>query len=111
MQSTAKMRPARISLAEAMQSWPTGPQPKIATVLPGSISASSAPKYAVGKMSDRTMACSSLTSSGIFTRLAAAKGTRANSACRPSNGPAVAGPPKNAVPASFPFGFALSHCA
>ena len=111
MQSMAKMRPARISLAEAMQSCPTGPQPKTATVFPGLISASSAPKYAVGKMSESTMACSSLTSSGRSSMFTAPKGMRAYSACSPSNGPLIAGPPKKAVPASRPFGFALSHCA
>ena len=41
----------------------------------------------------------------------APKGMRAYSACSPSNGPLIAGPPKKAVPASRPFGFALSHCA
>ena len=37
MQSTAKMRPAPCSLALAIANWPTGPQPKIATVSPGLI--------------------------------------------------------------------------
>ena len=35
-----------------------------------------------------------------------AKGTRANSACSPSNGPLLSGPPKNAVPAAAPLGLA-----
>ncbi|MNY03523.1 hypothetical protein D3C86_1361500 [compost metagenome] len=56
MQSTAMIRPASSSLAEAIASNPTGPHPKTATVLPGLISAISAAKYAVGKMSERMIA-------------------------------------------------------
>ena len=56
MVSMAKTRPARIRWALAMASCPTGPQPNTATVLPGAISASSAAKYAVGKMSDSKIA-------------------------------------------------------
>ncbi len=81
--STANTRPAPCSLALAMASCPTGPQPKMATVLPGLISASSAPNQAVGKMSDSRMAWSSGTSSGNFTRPTLANGMRAFSACRP----------------------------
>src|SRR5205814_10641165 len=64
MQSMAKMRPAPRCLRAAMASCPTGPQPKTATVLPGLMPVSSAPKYEVGKMSERRIACSSATSSG-----------------------------------------------
>jgi hypothetical protein len=39
-----------------------------------------------------------------------AVGMRAYSACSPSKGPEFLGPPKNTVPASLPFGLALSHC-
>jgi hypothetical protein len=42
--STAKMRPACISFAEAIANCPTGPQPNTATVWPGLMPARSAPK-------------------------------------------------------------------
>ena len=76
-----------------MVSWPTGPQPKIATVEPGWMFAMSAPKYAVGRMSLSRIASSSSMASGSFTRLMWAKGTRAFSACRPAKPPALSGPP------------------
>jgi hypothetical protein len=40
-----------------------------------------------------------------------ANGIRAYSDCSPSTGPVDSGPPKKQVPASGPFGFAVSHCA
>lgn len=52
---------------------------------------------------------SRVTRSGILTRLAAAKGMSAFSACNPWIGPDWAGPPKNEVPAFLPLGLALSH--
>lgn len=54
--SIANTRPAFIIFALTIANSPTGPQPKIATVSPGVISASVAPKYAVGKMSDSRIA-------------------------------------------------------
>jgi len=69
------------------------PQPKTAISSPGSISALSAAIHPVGKMSEIMIACSSETSSGSFTRLNAANGTRAVSVWRPSNPPASSGPP------------------
>ncbi len=110
MRSIAKTRPAPSIHAAVIANWPTGPQPNTATELPGSISASDAPKYAVGKISESKIAWSSETSSGSFTGPTLANGMRANSACSPWNGPVGLGPPKNAVPACGPFGFATSHC-
>lgn len=46
-----------------------------------------------------------------FVGLAFASGVRAYCACNPWNGPDIFGPPKNAVPAAAPSGFALSYCA
>jgi hypothetical protein len=44
MRSIANTRPAPISFALAIANWPTGPAPNTATVSPGLISASWAPK-------------------------------------------------------------------
>ncbi len=62
-------------------------------------------------MSESRIASSSAMSSGTFTSPTLAYGTRARSACRPWNEPLDRGPPKNAVPARGPLGFAVSHWA
>lgn len=60
---------------------PTGPQPKIATDLPGSKRAKSRPDQAVGKMSVRkSQSVSGEWVLGMGTRESSAKGTRTYSA-------------------------------
>ena len=105
------IRPTSNNFAQATQNCPTGPRPNTAIVFPGFIWAFSAAMYAVGTMSERRIAWSSSTSSGSFTKPTFANGTLAFSVCKPSKGPLLFGPPKNAVPASGPLGLALSHCA
>ena len=109
--STAITWPAPIISALVIANCPTGPQPNTATVSPRLISAISAPNQPVGKISLMRIACSSVTPSGIFTKVFAANGMRAFSACKPSIGPVACGPPKKQVPACEPLGLALSHCA
>ena len=63
---------------------PTGPAPITATVSPGFISQSSAPKYPLDRMSPRSKAFLSVTASGILVSPISAKGTRTYSAWHPS---------------------------
>ncbi|OUE08523.1 hypothetical protein CMsap09_06220 [Clavibacter michiganensis] len=75
-----------MALCAAMR--PTGPAPKIATVLPGATFASSVPWYPVGKMSDSIVKSSSCSvPSGSSSRLKSAHGTRSSSAWPPQYGP------------------------
>ena len=61
--------------ADSTDMIPTGPSPTTATTSPGSMRARRAPYQAVGALSVSTSAASSLTPSGIATRLPSALGT------------------------------------
>ena len=77
--------------------YPVGPPPMMSTVSPLRIFAMPAAQYPVDSRSPVKSACSSLTPSGILTRLVSARGMRANCACPPSMRQPIDQPPSGWV--------------
>ena len=85
------------SCADIVAIKPTGPAPTTATTSPALISARSAPKKPVARMSPTKIACSSLMRDGIFSIVLSAFGTTTYSAWPPPSPPKYSPWPKVAL--------------
>src|SRR5712692_9817872 len=95
--STMNTRAGPKSCADISAMSPTGPAPITATTSPALISARSAAKNPVERMSPTNMACSSVTPAGIGSIVWSARGTTTYSDCPPPRPPKYSPWPKVAL--------------